>query len=645
MKKFFFGIALLLSVGGASAFPRDTLNSNTYRNFKYLKELWVCSSHAFPVNVSHSVFGVAFTQQTGYYLQVEPNSHKDGSTLPVGGKKFDGVFNISGRPAGAYDFVYINTSSNFCGMTVGEQALVRIYIVPELIGNTILSNVCAGKSFNVNLRDYLPYEVKNFADSADWVVQFYDARTHSPVTTAEASLGKIGTRDFYYKIDDVTGPFAGKFSKIRKGWACADSGVISHTVRIRDSIRLVKDTVPVTFCIDNVRALSEHHDRFTVNLAALLGASVDGGVWSVPSNVPSSFFPRIDVNTGELTFDMVRVATYTNFNFDFTYKFKNCDNSNVTGLVRIVFTDNMSPVISGDTGTICRNLGSGILDLGLFFGFSAPTTAGIWLDMQKGGKEHEILSGSIDLNELNVGSLYHYQYRVHPASVDFCGTGYNPSTGGSHADVWEDYYLKVRDIEILSGSARVCRSSYASGVMLNLYDYVPGLSDPNLVDPDEVSWVDHAGLSISTSEAQNYLLQGQPRDTTLILPFSFTYSNDCGTAPGNLYISVVDSLQTHKLHIKLQLCYTDDQASYVDLRQVIGIAGLQGTFTVESTDPAGKTIVWIDQSKGIFNAYATFADSPQKETYTFKYTPAASELQECLRNDIRVSITVTRHVE
>ena len=644
MKKFFFGIALLLSVGGASAFPRDTLNSNGYRNFKYLKELWVCSSHASPVDVSLHVFGIAFTPQTGYYLQVESSSHKDGSVIPANGIPFYGVFNTSGRPAGAYDFVYVNTSSNFCGMALGEQALVRIYIVPELVGNTILSNVCAGNSFNVSLSDYLPYEVKNFADSARWAITFYDARTQLPVTTARASLGSIGTRDYYYKVDDVTGPFAGKFSKIKRGWACADSGVLSHTVKIRDDIRLAKDTVAVTFCLTNVRALSEHRNRFTLSLSALLGVAVDGGTWTGPTNVPSSYYPGINQSTGELTFDMVRVATYTNFPFDFTYKFNNCDGSEVKGLVRIIFADDISPVISGSTGTICRNLGSGILDLGLFFGFSTPNTAGIWLDMQKSRKEHEILSGSIDLNELNVGSLYHYQYRLHPASLDLCGTGYDPITGGG-TNILEDYYIKVRDIEILSGSAKICKSSFASGITLNLYDYVPGLSDPNLVDPMEVSWIDHEGATISPSLAQNYTLHGIPKDTTVILAFSFSYSNECGTAPGNLYISIVDSLETQKLHKKLQLCYTDDQASYIDLRQVIGIAGLQGTFTVESTDPPGKSIVWIDQSRGIFNAFDTFGNATDKETYTFKYTPDPSERQECVQNDIRVSITVTRTVE
>ena len=305
----------------------------------------------------------------------------------------------------------------------------------------------------------------------------------------------------------------------------------------------------------------------------------------------------------------------------------------------------MSQVISGGTGTICRNLGSGVLDLGLFFGFSVPTTGGIWLDMQKTEtKEHEILSGSIDLTNLKVGSLYHYQYSVHQASFDLCGTGYDPASGQSYAGILADYYLKVRDIEVLSGSAQMCRSLYNTppGAVVNLYDYVPGLADTNFIDPNEVEWIGPDGHVITPSGAQNYPIWGTAKDTTLT--FSFIYSNECGKAPGNLYISVVDSLQTNKLHKKLQLCHTDDQASYVDLRQVLGIAGLKGTFTEESV-PSGKTIVWIDRSKGVFNAFATFDNATAKETYTFKYTPDPSERHGCLQNDIEVSITVTRNVE
>jgi hypothetical protein len=659
MKKFFFGIALLLSLGGASAFPIDTLNSSAYRNFKYLKELWVCSSHAFPVNVSYNVFGVALTPQSGYYLQVEPGSHKNGSSLPStvitsSGGRFDGVFNISGRLAGAYEFVYINESDNFCGMTRGEQALVRIYLVPELVGNTILSNVCAGNSFNVRLSDYLPYEVKNFTDSAGWLIDFYDARTHSRLTNpeVEASLGYVGTRDYYYKINDKVGPFVGKFSKIRQGWACADSGLIAHTVKIRDTIRLVKDTVKVTFCKENLRRLSENR-YFNVSLPSLLSVAADGGTWkwSTRSGLPAIIFkgllPDNTVPGGELIVDMGYFDTpvFLNIPALFNYTFKNCDGSDASGVVSIIFTDDMSRVISGGTGTICRNLGSGVLDLGIFFGFSVPITAGIWLDMQKAGtKEHEILSGSIDLTNLKVGSLYHYQYKVHQASLDLCGTGYASAGGGNAA--WADYYLKIRDIEVLSGSAQMCRSLYNTqpGAVVNLYDYVPGLADPNFIDPNEVLWHGPDGHIITPSGAQNYPISGTAKDTTLT--FSFVYSNECGKAPGNLYISIVDSLPSD-LHKRLQLCYTDDQASYVNLFQVLGVAGLKGAFELESSVPPGKNIVWINQNNGVFDAFETFDaanNSETKETYTFKYTPDPSE-QGCIANGAKVSITITRNVE
>jgi hypothetical protein len=653
IKKLFLGFAFMFSIAVASAFPKDTLNRTNYKNFVHMTELWVCTSNVFPIDLSLNAFGIGYNSLTGHYVQIKtPGSYTDGNINPVPGTTVSGVFNPTGRPAGIYEFVYVSDVANFCGMGLGEKSIVRLYLVPELVGSAILSNICAGEAFDVKLADYLPYEIKNFVDSAGWQVQFYDSKTNAPLSVSAASLANLGLHNYYYKIDDSgVGSFSGKYMfgirqipqsspayfKHEPLYACADSGHLTHTVKIRDSIMLVQDTVKVTFCTQSLMSVPESRDRFVVNLSNILGINGKDGSWTTNHSQPLQVILSTD---GYAKINMTYVSVGMT-EFFFYYNFKNCGGSNDTATVHVNFTDDLSSVIVSDTGTICRNLGTGTLDLGLFFGFSVPNTAGVWMDIYKKntvGIDYEILSGSIDLSELKVGSLYEYQYRVHPSSLDLCqtGVGYN--------DILADYYLKVRDVEVLSGSAQICRSLFNSGTYINLYDYVPGLGNPNLVDPSEVTWTAPDGTHIPAADVTNYRLQGTAnKNKDTILNFSFVYANDCGRAPGNLYIGFLDSIP-HGTNRVLQLCYTDDYAKYVNLFQVLGYAGLKGTFELESTVPAGKSIEWIDQAKGIFNAADTFDPANAEEEYTFIYKRDPSEAN-CAPDNLRITVIVTRNLE
>jgi hypothetical protein len=655
IEKLFLGLAFMFSIAAANAFPKDTLNRTNYRNFVHMTELWICTSNVFPVDLSLNAFGVGYSATTGHYVQLTvPGSYTDGSINPVPGTTVSGVFNPTGRPAGVYEFVYVSDVANFCGMGLGDKSIVRLYLVPELVGSAVLSNLCAGEAFDVKLVDYLPYEVKNFVDSAGWQVQFYNSKTNAQLTVSPASLANLGVHNYYYKIDDSgAGYFSGKFKfgilQIPQGspayfkpnplYACADSGHIAHTVKIRDSIMLVQDTVKVTFCTKNLTSVPENRDRFVLNLSNILGMNGKDGVWSTKHVQPQHVILSTD-GYAAINMPLVEFGGITDFFFEYT--FKNCDASDITAVVHINFTDDLSTVIVSDTGTVCRNLGTGTLDLGLFFGFSVPNTAGVWMDIQKkntDGRDYQILSGSIDLSELKVGSLYEYQYRVNSSSLDMCRTGMG------YDGVLADYYLKVRDVEVLSGSAQICRSLFSSGTYINLFDYVPGLGNPNLVDPGEVVWTAPDGTHIPSADVTNYWLQGTAsKNKDTILNFSFVYANDCGKAPGNMYIGFLDSIP-HDTHRKLQVCHTDDYAKYINLFQAIGYAGLKGTFELERSVPAGKSIVWINQAKGIFNAADTFDPANNTvEEYTFIYKRDPSEAN-CAPDNLRITVIVTRNIE
>ena len=626
LKKIFAFAGVFLFGVSAHAFPKDTLNRTDYTNFVHLKEFWICTSVAFPIDLSLNAFEVNYTPKTGRYFQIEPGSHKDGS-LPVSGTRVSGIFNVTGRQAGIYEFVYISDVNDFCGMGLGDKSLVRLYLVPELKDFSLLVNICPDHDFTVDLTDYLPYEIKNFADSVGWKIFFTE--------TVRASRSTIGSKTYTYSIDDGSGQFRGKFNSMKRNYSCRSQAVATVNVKIVQD-EIIIPPREVSFCIENLLTYNETSSFFTVNLGSLLGVVVKDGKWE---SVLQGYAEITDDDAGiaKINVGLINLTNQTMpFPVMFNYRYKNCNDEDRTTSVTVMLEgDLVSKISGGDTSVACRNFGSGIINLELFYGFAVPATSGVWIDMQKKIKDDmnsEMKTPEVDLMLLEPGSVYNYRYMINPTSVNLCGTGMS----GTEI-IWADYYLRVRDAEVLSSEAKICKSLYGTGVNINLQNYVAGL------DTTQVYWTLN-GTPINNP--REYRLQGTA-DTTLKFDFSYV-AGECGVSRGSLYLSTTDSIATTDKVI--QVCFTDDYAKNINLFQVLGIAGLEGRFEVDSTVPT-KDLIASEAFDGhsILNAYKAFDIDNSVERYTFKYVPSSTGITDnessCVRGELKVTVIVTKHVQ
>lgn len=636
MKKILFILTFLISgIFSASASLISLEDDPIYNSFIQRKDLWICSSTSFPVDLAKDAFYTNYSTTIGSFTQVVP-----GKPTEVIASGVSGIFNVTGRPAGIYEFIFTSNIDDFCGMNRNQQSVVRVYLVPELIGFSSLTNICAGETVSVDLSQYLPFEIKNFAEDMGWKVVFSDVTKATPARitpegVVSASIASIGVRTYSYKYDDSgEGSFKDMFKKMNPVYRCQDSAFTMHNVRVRDA-EVVIPSKEVTFCLNNLMSVPQNMETFDVNLKALLGVEAKNGVWSTGKSLYE--ISVIDAKKGLFQIHTKYIADNFTLPYvcDFKYEYDQCDGGKGSTYLNIVFSANLVETIIDSTKSVCRNYGSGSLDLGPYFGFSVPNTAGIWIDKETG----KVLStGSVNLDSLKVGSVYNFSYRVNPASDYMC------KAEGLVADLT----LRVRDAQVLSGVAKLCKAQYESKVSINLYNHVQGLSNEALFDRTKIEWemcTDEACTApVKIVDAANFMVD--PATFPLsggigTWKFTFRFTTDCGPSTGSLYLSVVDDIG--KIENKsIQICYTDDLATSINLYQLLGVAGLDGKFKL-AAGSATPSLGAFDDVKGIFNAFASFDTSKDKEEYIFEYKADASD-KDCITQTAQLKIVVTKTV-
>lgn len=643
MKKLFLAFCLFISVSPLFAVP-DLWTD--YQGFKIKKELWVCTSVAFPVDISHDAFNIDYKtvlqNNLGYFIQIKPGEHKDGSVYPdvsaIIKSPVKGVFNTVGKSAGVYEFIFVSMADNFCGLSYGEQAIVRVYLAPQLTGFPVLTNVCPGQSVNVDFNSFIPNEIKYFIDEMGWTIKYKrnGVNVNMPIV---ANLNTVGNNAYEYYVDDSNGTFAGKYSAMQSTiYACPeDSAILNHTVRIREGEYALPDK-EISFCMENLLSVPETWTKMNVNLFGYLGSSVTGGKWSVEDlgGIPASDV-SLDENTGDVSLptqliDLQIVPPRTDHNLTFKYSYKDCFGTDTATYLKFTFSKDFTMLMSEKEKDVCRNLVSGVVDLSSLFGFSLPLTSGIWYE-KIGNDFEEMLYGAVDITDKQSGSLYTFRYDASNANDELC------LVEGSSTLL----HLRIRDAEVLNAEARICKDLFETGTSVNLFEYVPGLNDPDRVDPTKVTWRDPNGAIISNPE--NFMLkaeEGQISDSTQTFVYQFDMHTECGTSTGNLYLSTMDSIVVDKRHITINVCFTDDYAYHIDLNQVAGVVGLKGRFVVESTTPAGKDLSGsYNELTGVLNANSAFNVAYAEERYTFQYQPVIGE-GDCISSDLKVTIVVTK---
>jgi hypothetical protein len=630
----------------------ELVSLESYDNFVLKKEMWVCTSIAFPVDISYDVFNVDYKTiaqgRHGHFVQVKPGTYKDGS---VDFADFDadnvvqnpskGVLNVVGKPAGVYEYVFVSTDDGFCGMANGEKSIVRVYLVPQPTSFPVLTNVCPGTTEDIDFNKFIPPEVKYFIDEVGWKVTFTTLAGQKVVMPVKAGLSNVGDNVYKYTYDDSEGEFQGKYAAMLESvYFCPeDSAYLTHTVRIRENEEYAIPDKSISFCTEVLSLVPETADKLNTNLFGYLGSSVPGGEWSIEKSgdLNSDEFTINKPNDGDVSVPISMIIAMDVNNIVFKYKYKDCMLNDTFTLLTFNFNnETFTNTFVDHEQDVCRNLMSGVVELSSIFGFNVPLTSGIWYQ-QEGDEFNEMLYGAVDISEMKSGSLYTFRYDVNSAVDALCDIQ-GTST---------EFRLRMHDLEVANAEARICKQQFKSGITVDLSRYVPGLNDTNRIKPTRVTWKDNSGNVILNEGWKNYELKssedGQTSDTsTYRMHFQYEVRSDCGPYTGNLYISAVDSIGVDTARTVI-LCYTDDYANHVDLFQLLGIVGADGSngqFRVCEA-PSGKDLSSVEET-GIMDAHALFNPTNESETYTFCYQ---SINNSCVSSKMEVTVIVTRDVK
>jgi hypothetical protein len=630
-----------------SASPLDSIGS--YEGFIVKKEMWICNSIAFPVDISYDAFKIDFKTVAqgghGYFIQVKPGSHMDGRVMPdaddIIQNPSKGVLNVVGKPAGVYEYIFVSTDDNFCGMTNGEQSVVRVYIAPQLIGFPVLTNVCPGTEVSIDLDEFIPPEIKYFLDEMGWTLTYIrdGEKVEMPVIAGKTT---VGDNVYEYTINDNSGEFKGKYSAMQNSvYFCPhDTAKLTHTVRIREGGEYVIPSKNISFCSDVLHLASETSKSLTVNLFGYLGASAVDGKWSVVlTKEELEPYVEVDEQSGLANIKDYSVFEFIGESVVFKYSYNNCIDDTFTLLTLDFKSEVFKDVFINpeEEYEICRNLVSGVVDLSSVFGFSVPLTSGIWYGQNQETKDltEEMLYGAVDISELKSGSLHKFRYEISPAVDAICLMEGQQTI----------FNLRIHDLEVANSEIKVCKAQFASGVVVNLSQYVPGLNDTSRIKPGNITWRDNNGAEISNPET--YRLRATNESQTneaanFRMVYTYEVDSPCGQYTGKLYISAIDGLGSDTLRT-IQVCYTDDYAKHIDLFQVLGIVGANGHFIVY--DVPVKTGAKLDslnriETTGVMNAYELFDTSKESETYKFRYLPSNND--PCVSDKVEITIIVTK---
>jgi hypothetical protein len=590
---------------------------------------------------------------SGYFIQVKPGTHKDGSNLPdtddVIQNPSKGVMNVVGKPAGVYEYIFVSTDDGFCGMARGEQSVVRVYLVPQLTGFPVLTNVCPGTEEDINFNDFITPETKYFLDEMGWTVSYYTLEGNKVEMPVKAGLRNVGNNVYRYSINDGSGAFVNKYSDMKNtSYYCPeDSAFLTHTVRIRENEEYVIPDRSISFCTDVLSLVPETEMYLNTNLFGYLGSSAPNGRWSVKySPLTGVDEVTIDETSGDVTIYVAMMA-FLNDSIVFKYSYKDCMDHDTSTLLTFNFDKaKFKKVFDNKTQSVCRNLMSGMVELSSVFGFTVPLTSGIWYQEVTNDFE-EMLYGKVDISEMRTGSPYKFRYDVNSAIDAACLAEVQSTT----------FELKVYDIAVANAELKICKDQFASGMTIDLSRYVPSLNDTTRISPSMVTWKDSTGRTILNPGSYT-LRASEEWQTSEFSVYKMLYQYEvrsaCGLYTGNLHISTVDSLSLDTIR-NITICYTDDYAKYVDLFQILGIAvdnNPDGYFELESAMDNNKQEITLSdevldniKQNGKLNAFDLFNTDHESETYTFGYLPYANGGSSCVSNDMKVTITVTRDIK
>lgn len=514
------------------------------------KEIKVCDTDVRPINLGEDVIGISLTPRGGTWAEVKPES----PYTTVIKNNVSNIFVAIDRQPGKYAFVY--TAKNNVCMTNGDKAIAIIEILETPKPIHINVALCEGETKDLNLNNYVSNTLKTKYPTG---ITFKNSNGNTLVGgILPISATFQGTDTATYTIAALTAN------------ACNTKATITLDVtRTKETINTKDLTGEKTFCIS---ALPPN-----LNLNNELGIA-GNGTWSATSTT-------IPINNGIIDFTGATIGTHNYiFTFDGTSP---CIPAGTEANFVVNIMEDMTTLIATEGSlNICKTRNpQRKIELQSILNISIPINAGEWTpDAGNPSNSVDVTNGYFEIEDAPIGT-YIYKFRISNA-IDLCGL---ENREGTVKIILED------GGNFFDGEVQICSANVPTE--LDLSTYVSGLSGYT------VEWYQFDGTTVIPT--------GKINPSQLAVgTHKYVYKTgaaDC-KSEGVLYVTIEDVI-TNFTNKEVSYCLTDDGADAINLKEVLGVAGVPGNWTTTVTGPNYNATTQVFNGK-----------TQGKGTYTFTFT-------------------------
>ncbi|MFV0483202.1 MAG: hypothetical protein ACK5MG_03790 [Bacteroidales bacterium] len=487
------------------------------------------------------------------------------------------VYNQGESNIGTYEFIYVVTHSQGCGVMADDMVRVKLRVLSD--PQNIKSDACP--DLTVDLYSIIQPYYQELNINSSTVVDFAVVGNGSD-DNLDASKGEYFTGGRNGQTVEI------QFTVIRPEVSCNINNLILK-IADRDGLDTLAKTDTVNLCRF---AISDPLDLYTVS-------GIDSALYSTSGNWKQTSGPVMFGSHNTVTpsgvIDTSGAAfadTYWSsglYIFEFSgYNTNPCDNITGTETAEVVLrvTDNLLPFAVDTTHSLeCNN--STLIELDSYLPVSLPSGAGSWLDSVyyfdgttlTGYKDiNESLGADVVIGNLFYASLpvvrpgsYYFKYRVSGINDKLCGLAKKEFVAAIEL---------AQASNLVSQSLEICSQNIDKS--LNLFSL---LNEP--VEQQDSVW-SFNDTKLSAEEASSFVPSehGFRNNQTYVLDY-LDDAVSCGTSSASLYVTVKESILIGDT-VEMYYCYSNG-AEIINISNLAGFVGVSGNWTWKA-DPSSYTI-------------------------------------------------------
>lgn len=564
--------------------------------YSYEEEIKICDKNANPVKLGEDVLGLALSSGGGVWYEVNPSDHNEILETDA-----SNVFLALSRMPGEYHFVFV-AKNNPC-MPDASKALAKVIIIENPLSSNVNILLCTGDAPALHLIDLLTPQHQSLT------VEFKDA------------AGNVLTGNTYSIPDDFEGDIELSYDILDADYLCDKSMNMVLVVERELDVANLPTSKTLSLCKNAVPV--------AVDLNTILGYTINGS-WEVNAATTGATAPSPSGAIVDL-----QGLVITNYPANLVYTLipsSGACYSSYSPKVTIVITEDLSTNFTDVNYEVCKTSSpTGYVNLMQLLGVNVPVNIGTWspVDGFDNTSPIDIADGVFDLADARAGT-YAYQYKISNA-VELCGI--NDETAQVKITVYDSS-------EAVDGEVQLC-DGVTEGE-LDLSKYIVGLPVSG------VTWYNGRDVTGETLTDNKVSFAELNRGTQT---FTYEYTAGvCGTSMGRLYVTLSDVLTNFKDR-EVMYCLTDFGSDAINLDQLLGVAGIPGTWTqyiaASTSDQSGTDGYW-NQTSNIFDGFAAAivdrddANEPKSGpwTYVFEFT-VDSDYSGCIAAGSKARITIT----